>query len=190
VYAATGTETGGAGPLKITRKIPSVARLVVTSRTGGWDGELSYSRQHIEGARYELRDGGWLITWRRTKVTFAGFGQDDRRTVEPPSLFVPARLRVGAEWSETFRTGDLIVRARTTVSRSEMVAVGGRQIPAFVILSRSTTEGPHPGTREETYWWAPALRLPVRWDVDMDIGGTFSFRTTSRLRLSSITPQV
>lgn len=189
-YAAAGSETGGAGPLAVTRDIPSRASLVVTPRPDGWEAEMSYSRQHVEAARYRVSRGEVRITWRRTKVTFAGFGRDDRRTVEPPSVFLPADLRVGATWRQTYRTGDLTVRVDSRVLRAEAVDVAGRDVPTLVISSRSITEGPHPGTRDETLWWAPSLRLPVRWDVNMDIGGTFSFRAETSLRLTDTTPKV
>ncbi len=189
-YAAGGTETGGAGPFRVSRELPRDARLVVTSRPDGWEAELAYSRQHVESARYAIRGGQVRIAWRRTKVTFAGFGRDDRRTVDPPSLFLPADLAVGVRWAETYRTGDLRVRSDSRVLRSEVVDVGGTPVDAYVIAIRSLTQGPHPGTRTETLWWAPSLRLPVRWDVDMDIGGTFAFRARSTVRLRRATPAI
>jgi hypothetical protein len=37
-------------------------------------------------------------------------------------------------------------------------------------------------------WWAPALALPVRWDVNMDIGGVFAFRSRISVTLVSAIP--
>lgn len=187
-YRATGTERGGAGPLVVTRDLPRDARLVVTPRDGGWEAEVAYSRQHIEGARYVVRDGAIRVTWRRTKVTFAGFGRDDRRAVTPPSVFLPAGPDVGADWAEEYRTGDISVRAESRILRRERVAVDGARFETLVIESRSTTSGAHPGTRTETLWWSPLLGLPVRWDVDMDIGGVFAFRARSTLVLATTVP--
>ena len=184
-YRATGSERGGAGPLSISRDVPAEARLVVTPSGSGWEAELSYSRQHIEGARYEVRDGAILVTSRRTKVTFAGFGQDDRRAVDPPSVFLPAGARPGTHWTEAFHTGDISVSTQNRVLRPERVAVDGKGLDTLVVDSRSTTSGVHPGTRNETLWWAPALRLPVRWDVTMNIGGVFAFHSRISVALSS-----
>ena len=184
-YRATGSERGGAGPLSISRDTPGAARLVVTSSGSGWEAELSYSRQHIEGARYELRDGAIRVTSRRTKVTFAGFGQDERRTVDPPSVFLPAGARPGTQWTEAFHTGDVSVSTQNRVLRTEQVAVDGKGLDTLVVESRSTTSGVHPGTRTEILWWAPALGLPVRWDVNMDIGGVFAFRSRISVALVS-----
>jgi hypothetical protein len=184
-YTASGSETGGVGPLAITRRLPSEARLVVTSRPDGWDAEMDYSRQHIESMRVARRGDELRVTFRRTKVTFAGFGRDDRRTVEPPSLFLPANPTPGTRWRESYRTGDINVRADNRILRRERLRVGDREFDVLVMTSSSVTDGPHPGTREETIWWAPALALPVRWDVHMDIGGTFAFKARSTVRLTS-----
>jgi hypothetical protein len=190
LYTASGSETGGVGPLAVTRSLPAQARLVVTSRADGWDAELAYSRQHIEAMRVARGGDDLRVTFRRTKVTFAGFGRDDRRTVEPPSLFLPARASPGTRWRETYRTGDLTVRAETRVVRAERMRVGDRHVDVLVVTSHSETDGPHPGTRDETLWWAPSLAVPVQWDVDMDIGGTFAFRARTSVRLVSAVPEV
>ncbi len=187
-YRAKGNERGGAGPLAIGRDLPAEARLVVTPSENGWDAELSYSRQHIETARYEVRDGALRITWRRTKVTFAGFGSDDRRVIDPPSVFLPAGAAPGAHWSEAYRTGDISVQSDNRILRAEHVPVDGANVDVLVVVSRATTSGRHPGTRTETLWWASTLGLPVRWDVDMDIGGVFAFRARIRLELVSAIP--
>lgn len=187
-YRARGSERGGAGPFAISRDIPAQALLVVTPRQNGWDAELSYSQQHIEAARYELRDGAIRVTWRRTKVTFAGFGRDDRRAIDPPSVFLPAGAAPGAHWSEAYRTGDISVKTDTRILRGERVTVDGTSIATLVVQSRSTTSGPHPGTRIETLWWAPKIALPLEWDMDMEIGGVFAFRARTRLELVSAIP--
>lgn len=66
-YRAAGSERGGTGLLAISRKVPAEARLVVTPNGVGWEAELSYGRQHIEGARYTLQDGAIQVTWRRPR---------------------------------------------------------------------------------------------------------------------------
>jgi hypothetical protein len=128
------------------------------------------------------------VTFRRTKVTFAGFGQDDRRAVDPPSVFLPAGAGPGTHWTEAFHTGDISVSTQNRVLRTEKMAVGGKGFDTLVVESRSTTSGVHPGTRTETLWWAPALALPVRWDVNMDIGGVVAFRSRISVTLVSAIP--
>lgn len=189
-YAATGSERGGTGPISITRDVPSQARLVVTPDGAGWYAELSYSKQHIEGARYEQTSDGIVITSRRTKVTFAGVGRDDRRSLEPPSRFLPAGASAGTRWSESYRTGDIAVAVTTRIERTEALDVGGSAVATMLIISDATTTGAHPGTRRERLWWSPDLALPVRWDVDMEIRGTFGFSADTSLTLEAIEPAV
>ena len=92
-------------------------------------------------------------------------------------MFVPA----GAALTERYRTGDISVRVASRVARREHVAVDGTSVEALVGESRSTTTGA-PGTRVDTLWWASAVGLHVRWDVDMDIGGVFAFRSRTSLK--------
>ena len=88
-YAASGSETGGVGPFAITRSLPAEARLVVTTRPDGWDAEMDYSRQHIESMRVVRHGDELRVTFRRTKVTFAGF-RERRPAQRRPALAVPA----------------------------------------------------------------------------------------------------
>jgi len=188
-YRVSGSERGGIGPLGIDRTLPGEARLIVTALSGGvYQTELDYSQEHIEAARYRRTPAGIRITWRRTDITFAGIGRDDRRAVTPPSLYLPAGLRVGRAWTERYRTGDLRVTATSRVVRAERVDVGGRSVPTLVVVTRSETSGPHPGTRTETIWWAPSLGLEVRRSDRLHVGGTFAFRESADLGLEAAEP--
>ena len=171
------------------RELPPTARFVVTAVPGGWEGEMLYSQEHIETSRYIRGDDGAMrVTWHRTKLTFAGIGRDDKRDVAPPSLAIPSDLTPGRTWSDRYRTGDINVSSESTIARAERVKVGMSAIDTVVIEIRSTTDGPHPGTRNETMWWAPSLNLPVRWDIEMDIGGTFGFKGRSSVTLTATVP--
>ena len=66
--------------------------------------------------------------------------------------------------------------------------MGGKGFDTLVVEIQSVTDGPHPGTRDETMWWAPSLALPVRSDVNMDIGGVFAFRSPISVTLVSAIP--
>ena len=155
----SGWERGKAGPIALRRDLPGRAPYVVSARPGGFQGELDLSAEHIEGVRYRATAAGLRETWRRTKVTFLGFGRDDKRALDPSVLFMPARPRVGQTWRSAYRAGDLPVTVRTRVLRREPVAIDGRTLPAMVVEADSVTGGAHPGTRRETLWWSPALGL-------------------------------
>jgi hypothetical protein len=187
-YRQEGSERGGAGPLKVSRDLPATARLVVTAAAGGYGQELDLSEEHIEGVRLRVGPTGTYEVSRRTKVTFVGIGRDDRRTLRPQPLALPPDLAPGRTWSGSYSAGGLPVSYRSTVLRAEEVEVGGVRLPAFVIRSVARTGGPHPGDRIDVTWWSTALSLPLRWDIDTRIGGTFSLTTRARLDLESTTP--
>src|SRR5262245_40633640 len=90
-YRVSGWERGAAGPLGVRRDFPGEARYIVRALPGGFEGELDLSAEHVEGARYRATAAGLRETWRRTKVTFLGFGRDDRRRLAPSRLFMPLR---------------------------------------------------------------------------------------------------
>ncbi|HSJ74033.1 MAG TPA: hypothetical protein VK904_06925 [Miltoncostaeaceae bacterium] len=187
-YRQSGEETGGAGPLDVTRDLPDEARYVVTPTGEGFQEELSLSEQHIEGVRFRVTAEGSRAVWRRTDVTFLGIGRDDRRDLRPPPLHLPRRLAVGRAWSGRYVAGELPVSYRSEVLRREPVEVGGERLPALVVRTVGDTGGAHPGRRVDTFWWSPRLALPLRWTIDMEIRGTVSLDTTADLRLEAAEP--
>lgn len=188
-YAVTGSEEGGLGPAHLARALPPVARYVVSSAPGGYREELSLSAEHVEGATLSVTTEGTRELARRTKVTFLGFGQDDRRTLQPPPLRLPARLSPGAEWSGAYRAGDLPIAFRSRATGREAVTVAGHRYETWIIRTVSDTGGVHPGVRTDTRWWSPGLALALRWTIDMQIGGPASLTTHADLRLESAVPR-
>jgi hypothetical protein len=187
-YRQSGGERGGAGPISVRRGLPGEARYVVTPIKGGFQEQLSLSEQHIEGVRFRVtRHGSWA-TWRRTDITFVGFGRDDRRDLRPAPLHLPRKLSVGLAWSGRYTAGELPVSYRAEVVRREAVEVGGRRLPSFVVRTTSDTGGAHLGRRVDVFWWSPRLALPLRWTIDMEIRGTVGLDSTADLRLEAAEP--
>lgn len=187
-YLQDGSERGGAGPLKVSRDLPATARLVVTPAAGGYGQELDMSEEHIEGVRLRVGPDGTHEVSRRTKVTFVGIGRDDRRALHPQPLAMPRVPRPGRTWAGRYSAGGLPVSYRSTVLRQETVRVDGAALPALVIRTVADTGGPHPGRRVDEVWWSARLALPLRWDIDMEIRGTFGLTTRARLELVSVSP--
>jgi hypothetical protein len=188
-YRQSGSERGGAGPISVRRGLPDQARYVVTPTGGGFQQELFLSEQHIEGVRFRVTRRGSRATWRRTDVTFAGFGRDDRRALRPPPLHLPRRLAVGLSWSGRYTAGELPVAFRSEVLRREPVEVAGERLPSFVVRTVGDTGGAHPGRRVDTLWWSPRLALPLRWTIEMEIEGAVTLDTTADLRLEAPRPR-
>ncbi len=189
-YRQEGSEEGGIGPASVSRDLPGEARYVVTAAEGGYRAQLSMSEEHVEGVTVRVERAGSREVARRTKVTFLGFGRDDRRVLRPPPLWLPSRLAAGRTWGGSYTAGDLPVTYRSRVLRRDAVEVEGRRWAVWVVRSRSTTGGVHPGTRTDTWWWSPRLALPLRWDLDMTIGGPASLETRATLQLVRTSPAV
>lgn len=188
-YLQRGSETGGAGPVSISRDLPDRARYIVTPAEGGYREELDISGEHVEGLRLRVgRDGASLAVSRRTEVTFLGVGRDDRRDLRPVPLHLPARPAVGRSWAGRYRAGDLPVSFRSSVLRAEEVEVDGRRIRCLVIRTAADTGGAHPGTRVDTRWWSPELSLALRWTIRMEVRGAVSLDTDAELALEGLTP--
>lgn len=186
----SGRERGGVGPVSLSRALPGSALYVVTLRPGGYREELDISREHVESVDLRVRPEGAHAVARRSKVTFLGLGRDDRRTLVPPPLRMPARLRVGATWSDRYAAGTIPFTARATVLRKDAVTIDGRSRPVMVVRSVTDTGGTHPGRRTDTMWWSPGLSLPLRWTIDMEIRGVARLRTRSELVMETLEPTV
>ena len=189
-YRQEGSEEGGIGPASLSRDLPGEARYVVTRAEGGYRAQLSMSQEHVEGVTLRVGRAGTHEVARRTKVTFLGFGRDDRRTLRPAPLWLPARLSAGRTWAGSYTAGDLPVTYRSRVLRRDAVEVDGRRWAVWVVRSQSRTGGAHPGDRTDTWWWSPRLALTLRWDIDMRIGGPASLDTRATLHLLRTAPAV
>lgn len=191
VYAfrQSGSEEGGAGPVSLSRDLPARALYVVRLVPGGYAEELDISEEHVEGLRVRVGPGGTRQLSRRTKVTFLGVGRDDRRDLRPPPLRMPRPLTVGRAWGGRYTAGELPVEFRSEVVRADAVEVGGRRLAVRVVRTVGDTGGVHPGRRTDVIWWSPALSLPLRWEIDMEIGGPVSLRTRATLQIESVEPR-
>jgi hypothetical protein len=192
VYAfrQEGSERAGAGPVGVSRDLPDVARYLVTPAAGGYREEIDLSKEHIEAVVLRVGKGGTREVSRRTKVTFLGFGRDDRRDLRPPPLRMTARLAAGRTWSGSYVAGSLPVEFRSEVQRADAVELDGRRYRVWVIRTVADTGGVHPGRRIDVIWWSPRLALPLRWSIDMEIGGPATLETHSELTLESAVPKV
>lgn len=187
--AVSGHEEGGAGPIHVSRTLPPEGTVTVSGTPGGWEVLTTYSRQHVEAARYVSAGGYVRMVWRRVDVSFAGFGRDDRRDIRGPARLVPsAEPPVGTRWTDRYMTGTLTNVVENRVLRHEPITVGGERVATVVIRSATRTTGALSGSRDETLWWSPAHRMVVRSDLVVRIGGVFGYRSDIRSRVADLTP--
>jgi hypothetical protein len=173
----------------VSRSFPDEAVYIVRPIAGGYHEDLRMSEEHVEEVRFRVDRAGSHALWRRTKITFAGIGEDDRNDVTPPSLDHPSDLSVGRTWSGRYRSGPMTVDFTAGVTGKETATVDGKRVPVFVIRMQSEFEGPTSGSRTDTFDWAPSLSLPVRWSIQQSTTGEAEFDMDATLELESAVPQ-
>lgn len=188
-YRQSGHERGGIGPITIGRDLPARAPYVIRSVDGGYDEALHLADQHVEQLRLRLGPDGWRAVERRTHLTFAGIGRDDRRALAPPPLHLPQTMAIGYRWTSQYRAGDLRVVARGRVLARGTVRVEGHPHPVAIVRIVGDTEGAHFGRRIDTLWWSTAHSLALRWRIDMRLRGVVRLDAQSDLHLESLTPR-
>lgn len=187
--SVTGREDGGLGPVRAPRTLPRQGTVTVTGTDDGWEVLTTYSRQHIEAARYVAKGPQIAMTWRRVDVTFVGIGRDDRRDIDGTArLLTEENPEPGTTWTDRYLTGSLVNEVTNRVLRRENLSIGGESVATVVVRSRTTTTGALSGTRDETFWWSPAHRLVVRSSLAVDIGGVVGYRSHIDSRLDDLTP--
>lgn len=188
-YRQDGEETVSIGPARLTRDLPARAVYVAALVPNGFQEDLRLSEEHVESVRFKPEASGALrAVRRRTEVSVLGVGRDDRRDLRPPPLYMPATLRVGQAWSNDYSAGDIRIRSDHRVVSRGRIRVGSRSEPVVVIRVAGEVTGANTGTRVDLLWWSPRLSLPLRWKIDMNVGGFAEIRTDADLRLVGLTP--
>ena len=187
-YRVSGSEAGGSGPFKVRRDFPATGTMTVRRTSDGWETETSLSEQHVEGARFRIAGDAIEMVWRREDVTFAGLGRDDRRDINGRYRIAPLVPRVGVHFTDTYLAGSLRNRVETSVVRNDRVLVGDTSVAVVLIRSTTRTTGALSGSREETLWWSPELRVPVRISQRVTLGGVVAFDSRLDMVLEGLTP--
>jgi hypothetical protein len=187
-FRTVGTESAGSGVLSASRPLPDEAVYIISPIAGGYHEDLRISQEHVEEARFRVSEAGTSATWRRTKITFLGIGEDDRSDVTPAALDHPATLPVGRAWKGSYALGDIDVTYRGRVVAAERARLDGVSVPVVVIRTDATFTGSTTGTRTDVVRWAPSLNLPVTWSIDQETGGEADYSISADLELVSATP--
>jgi hypothetical protein len=188
-YAVHGKECAGVGSLLFCRTFPSHARMILTRKPGAITIEVDLSQDHLETARYTVRQDGRYMAWQRTRIVF-GIAQENAAPTVPATLALPATLRVGQRWTQRFAAGGIPVMTTNVVTRQSKMTIGGSSVPVYEIDASSRTGGDHPGTETDITWHAPGSDLDARMIVHRRIGGTFPYTMDLDATLQSLKPVV
>jgi len=170
VYAQTGSEHAGLGPLTIKRAFPPRSLLVVSGSGHVVQEEWRYSKQHLEATRLRVTAAGSFTLWQRTRLQLV-IVDDEAHVTTPATLSLPAHLHAGLAWTQSYSVNGI-----HTVSRNRIVrrtTLEGK--PVWLEVATSVVTGSHPGTERDVDWIDPATGLDLRETIDRKIGGAFPY---------------
>lgn len=97
-------------------------------------------------------------------VTCAGVKQASEVDYSPSQLRVASSdLHVGQSWKVNGGGTSRTEKGTFTVTSRTSLTVQGHSYVVYVITSPLTLTGSDSGTRNDTWWWSPALAIPLKY---------------------------
>jgi hypothetical protein len=172
-----GSEKVDFGPVSFcSQDLPESTALVVSKAAGEGPTSFDFDVPYFPGSagkhdeRHVLRytAAGVFLDYEIATVTCQGVRQSSDTDYSPPQLRVRLPLSVGSTWTNQGGDSDRTESSSSRVVRTESVAVGASQVPAYVIETTTSFTGGESGTRTQTWWWSPAWAMPVKWSEHID----------------------
>jgi hypothetical protein len=170
--SVSGSEKVQFGPVSFCdQTLPTSTTLVVKpapgEAPGSFDFDVPYfpssSGRHDERHIYRFTKTAVSLSYEIATVTCQGVRQSSETSYAPVQPRVELPLQVGRSWhyqgGGSTRTEDATFR----VVRTETLTVAGRTVLTYVVQTTTTFTGDESGTRDQTWWYAPSLAMPVKW---------------------------
>jgi hypothetical protein len=164
---------------------PSTATLAVGKASGesptSYDFDLrlypTQPNRHDERHIYQYTSSGVWLDFEEATVTCSGVKQSSTISYSPAQLRARLPLAVGATWhskgGDSARTED----ANARVTGTQYVTVAGHRYLTYVITTTVRMTGSETGTRQQEWWYAPSLGVPLKWHEQLSgsrSGATYS----------------
>ena len=170
--SVSGSEKVQFGPVSFCNQtLPTATTLVVKpaqgEAPGSYDFDVPYvpgsAGQHDERHIYRFTKTAVSLSYEIATVTCQGVRQSSETSYAPVQPRIELPLRVGRTWHYTGGGSSRTEDATFKVLRTETLSVAGRQVLTYVVQTTTTFTGDESGTRDQTWWYAPSLALPVKW---------------------------
>jgi hypothetical protein len=170
--AITGGEQAKFGPISPCHSnFPSRATLDVHHATGespaSYDFDLRLypgdPNKHDERHIYRYDGDSVVLTYEQETVTCFGIKQSTVVAYQPDQVRVAGPLRVGTSWHNH---GGGAARTETGTSRvvkATTMALDHHSYRVFEITTRLALAGSETGYRDQTWWYAPELGIPLKF---------------------------
>src|SRR3954453_8062503 len=150
---------------------PTTSARVISPASGEPSGSYDFDQRffpnnagkHDERHIYRYTDRGVFLSFEQATVTCAGVKQSTTVNYSPLQLRVPSTLRVGQSWSNSGGDSGRTERGTSKVTGTATLTVGGRSYRTFVIDTHLDLSGDEKGSRDQRWWWAPDLGVPLKW---------------------------
>lgn len=173
-----------------TRSFPPTMTATVHGASGlqpyEVDVDLHFSDQHNERDILGYRSNGVNLDYEAGSISFGPMTQTSEDDYDPPITLIPqpsavGTTRTGSSTAELNGKVDRVEDWTTKVTGTQVLDIEGRPVQCIVVqVHRQTTPGSgDQETRSTTFWYAPALRLWVKWTQTMhaqrNYGVTFTY---------------
>jgi hypothetical protein len=150
---------------------PAQSQLVVKKAAGepagSYDFDLRFypstPNKHDERHIYRYSSSSVQLSYEEATVTCGGVKQSSTVNYSPTQTRVQLPLQVGATWSSDGGDSGRTERASAKVVGTANLSIGGRTYKTYVIDTHVDMTGSESGTRDQRWWYAPALAIPVKW---------------------------
>jgi hypothetical protein len=168
----TGSEHVKFGPFSAcSNAFPADSSLVVQRAAGEPNGSYDFDQRffpasankHDERHIYRYSSSAVVLGFEQATVTCSGVKQSTTVDYSPAQTRVRLPLQVGAGWSSRGGDANRTEAATSKVTGTSRVSVAGRSYLVYVIDTHIDMTGSESGTRDQTWWYAPSLGVPLRW---------------------------
>lgn len=170
--AVTGSEGAKFGPISPCHSsFPSYATLDVHHATGESSASYDFDlrlypgspNRHDERHIYRYSKDSVVLTYEQATVTCLGIKQSTVVDYSPAQVRVAGPLRVGAHWHNHGGGSNRTETGMSKVVKASTMRYGHRTYDVYEIVTRLAMTGSESGYRDQTWWYAPQLGLPLKF---------------------------
>jgi hypothetical protein len=172
----SGSEHVKFGPFSAcTNTFPASTQLVVQRAAGEPSGSFNFDQRyfpatankHDERHIYRYTKSTVTLTYEEATVTCSGIKQSTTVNYDPAQTRIQLPLTVGATWHSHGGDANRTEDASSKIAGTTHLTVAGRSYLTYVIDTRIAMSGSESGTRDQRWWWAPALGVPLKWSESL-----------------------
>lgn len=168
----SGYEQPKFGPFSVCKNtFPSHATLDVHKASGEGTNAFDFDlrlypgqpNKHDERHIYRYSNDSVDQVYEAETVTCSGMKQSTEVDYSPPQVRVKLPLRSGESWHNHGGGSARTESGDSKVVGASRIAVQGRSYQVYEIKTHLTMSGSETGTRDQTWWYAPSLGIPLKW---------------------------